>query len=177
MPTPAYMFIEGETQGVITEGCNTPESIGNDFQSEHENEFMVQAFEHKVYKPYSPQHGQPTGPREHGPLDVTKVFDQSSPLLYTAMVTGERLPECVITWYRTDTDGTETAYFTHTLTDALIVSIEAYMPNCQDPNLKHFTHLEKVSLTFRKIKWTHTDGSTEGEDDWREPQQEVEAPG
>jgi type VI secretion system secreted protein Hcp len=43
------------------------------------------------------------------------------------------------------------------------------MPNCQDPSQSHFTHLEKVSFSYRKIKWDHTVAGTSGEDDWRAP--------
>jgi type VI secretion system secreted protein Hcp len=114
------------------------------------------------------QSGQPSGPRLHKPLVITKIFDQSSPLLYMALTTGERL-QCEIEWFRTDMEGKQELYFTHELEDAVITNIQAYMPNCQDPTLKHFTHLERVSFTYRKIKWTHDVGSTEGEDDWRAP--------
>lgn len=43
------------------------------------------------------------------------------------------------------------------------------MPNCQDPNMAHFTHLEDVYFTYRKIVWTHEVSGTSGSDDWRAP--------
>jgi len=172
MPTPAYMSIEGETQGLITEGCNTPESIGNLYQEEHENEFIVQAFENIVFKPTDIQTGQPSGVRKYEPLIVTKIYDQSSPLLHQALVTGEIL-QCEIKWFRTNIEGVEEHYFTHTLEDAMITRIEQYMPNCLDPANAHMLHMEKISLTFRKIMLNHEVASTEGADDWRAPVQEA----
>ena len=38
MPVPAYMKIEGVTQGNITEGANSEESVGNIYQEEHADE-------------------------------------------------------------------------------------------------------------------------------------------
>ncbi|MFJ7313247.1 type VI secretion system tube protein Hcp, partial [Pseudomonas sp. NPDC098747] len=41
--------------------------------------------------------------------------------------------------------------------------------NCQDPKNSHFTHLEEVEFTYRKITWTHEVCGTSGSDDWRTP--------
>lgn len=167
MPTPAYMTIEGMTQGNITAGAFTEESVGNIWQEGHEDEVLVEAFKHNVTMPRDPQSGQPTGQRVHQPLTITKIFDKSSPLLYNALTSGERLTKCEIKWYRTSPSGTQEHYFTHQLEDAMIVDIKASMPNCQDPSQSHFTHLEEVSFTYRKIIWVHEVGSTTAEDDWR----------
>jgi type VI secretion system secreted protein Hcp len=166
MPVPAYMKIEGVTQGNITEGANSEESVGNIYQEEHADEILVQAFKHDISIPRDPQSGQPTGTRVHHPMVITKIFDKSSPLLYQSLVTGERLT-VTIEWYRTSPEGTDEQYFTMALEDAVIVDMNAYMPNCQDPANAHFTHLEDVSFTYRKITWTHNVAGTEGSDDWR----------
>ena len=42
MPTPAYLSIEGSTQGNITEGAFTEDSVGNIYQEGHENEILVE---------------------------------------------------------------------------------------------------------------------------------------
>ena len=167
MPTPAYMTIEGQQQGLITAGNFTEPSVGNIFQEGHEDEILVEAFKHDIVLPRDPQSGQPTGQRVHQPIVITKVFDKCSPLLYNALTSGERLTQCKIDWYRTSATGTQEHYFTIELEDAIIVDIKAYMHNCQDPNLAHFTHLEDVSFTYRKISWTHEVSGTSGYDDWR----------
>lgn len=169
MPTPAYLTIEGSTQKKITEAAFTEKSVGNIYQEGHENEILVQAFEHELKVPVDPQSGQPSSQRLHKPMTITKVFDKSSPLLYVALATGERLTKCELKWYRTSTTGTQEHYFTTALEDAIITNIEALMPNCQDPGQSHFTHLEKVSFSYRKITWTHEAAGTSGEDDWRKP--------
>ncbi len=169
MPTPCFMTIEGATQGPITSGAFTEESVGNTYQEGHEDEILVQAFDHTVTVPTDPQSGQPTGQRVHKPLTITKVFDKSSPLLYAALTTGERLTACEIKWYRTSVSGQPEHYFTIALEDAIITNINARMPNCQDPGMSSFTHLEDVSFSYRMITWTHEVGGTEGSDDWRTP--------
>ena len=167
MPTPAYMTIEGELQGLITAGTFTEESVGNVYQEGHEDQILVEAFDHNVTLPRDPQSGQPSGQRVHGPIEITKVFDKSSPLLYAALTSGERMRKCKIDWFRTSSTGTQEHYYSIELEDAIIVDIQATMPNCQDPNKAHFTHLEKVSFTYRKITWTHEVSGTSGHDDWR----------
>jgi type VI secretion system secreted protein Hcp len=169
MPTPAYCAIEGTQQGNITQGTLTAESVGNIWQEAHQDEILVEGFKHTVMIPTDPQSGQPTGQRVHQPMTITKVYDKCSPLLYTALTSGERLSKVVIKWYRTTPEGQQEHYFTHQLADAVIVDITAHMPNCQDPGVQHFTHLEDVTFTYRKIIWTHEAGGTEGSDDWRAP--------
>lgn len=169
MPTPAFMSIEGASQGKITAGAFTEDSVGNIYVEGHEDEVLVQAFKHNILIPRDPQSGQPAGQRVHQPLTITKVFDKSSPLIYNALTSGEKLTKCQIKWYRTSASGTQEHYFTTDLEDAIIVQVEAMMPNCQDPGQSHFTHLEEVSFSYRKITWTHEVGGTQGSDDWRTP--------
>ena len=169
MPTPSYMSIEGTKQGPITQGTFTAESVGNVWQEAHQDEILVEAFKHTVTVPTDPQSGQPTGQRVHKPVTITKIYDKSSPLLYTALTTGERLTKVVIKWFRTSPDGVQEHYFTHELEDAVIVDITSFMYNCQDPGMKSFTHLEDIEFTYRKITWTHEVSGTSGSDDWRTP--------
>ena len=68
MPTPAYLSLEGTKQGLITAGTFTEDSVGNIFQEGHEDQILVQAFQHQVIIPRDPQSGQPTGQqRVHQP--------------------------------------------------------------------------------------------------------------
>ncbi|MCV5902412.1 type VI secretion system tube protein Hcp, partial [Escherichia coli] len=78
---------------------------GNTWQEAHVDEFLVQELDHVLTVPRDPQRGQPTGQRLHRPLVVTKVQDRSSPLLFNALVSGEKLPECLIRFYRTSVQG------------------------------------------------------------------------
>ncbi|MBM0142468.1 Hcp family type VI secretion system effector [Pseudomonas cannabina] len=169
MPTPAYISIVDANQKILTAKAFTPESVGNSYQTGHEDEAIVQAFKHTIDIPCDPQSGQPTGQRVHKPVCITKIFDRTSPLLLEALCSGATLSEVQIKWYRTSDQGKQEHYYTTTLDDAVIVKIEDYMPNCQDPDSAHFTHLQDVYFSYRKITWEHVKATTTGSDDWREP--------
>lgn len=67
MPTPCYISIEGETQGLITAGALSTDSIGDAFVEGHEDQMLVQQFDHVVTVPTDPQSGQ----RVHKPFKFT----------------------------------------------------------------------------------------------------------
>ncbi|MEZ1314520.1 Hcp family type VI secretion system effector [Pseudomonas fluorescens] len=169
MAIPAYMSITGKKQGLITENASTADSVGNGFQEAHKDEVMVQSVSHDILIPRDPQSGQPTGQRVHQPLVITKVFDKASPLLQTSLTTGEVLTEVVLNWFRISATGTREHYYTTKLEDAILVAINNKMHDCQDPSGAHFTHLEELQFTYRKIYWTHEISGTTGSDDWRNP--------
>lgn len=169
MPTPAYISIEGATQGPITQGASTEDSIGNIWQEGHEDEILVQAIDHNILIPRDPQSGQPSGQRMHRPFKFTASLNKATPLLYNALTSGEMLTTCEIKWYRTNSSGKQEHFFTTKLEDATIVDIECKLPHCQDPAHQDFTQLVTVSLAYRKIEWEHVTAGTSGSDDWRSP--------
>ena len=160
MPLPAHMTLEGEKQGKIDGSCT---------QKGREKTILIQAFDHQVYIPRDPQTGASTGKRVHNPLTIVKAYDAATPKLYQALTSGEHIKKLEIKWYRIDPKGTEEHYFTTNLEDATIVSVKPYMPNCLTPASEPFTHMEEVSFTYRKAKWTWVPDGIEAEDDWQVP--------
>jgi type VI secretion system secreted protein Hcp len=160
MPMPAHLTLQGEKQGKIDGSCE---------MQGREDTILVEGMTHEVSIPRDPQTGLATGKRIHGPLTITKVFDKSSPKLYQALVTGEHLKNVTVKWYRINPQGQEEHYFTHVLTDAIIVSIRPWMANCLDPKTESFTHMEDLSFTYKKIKWTWEIDGIESEDSWAVP--------
>ena len=61
MPTPAYMTIAGATQGDISAGAMSAESVGTMSNRAQEDAIQIQEFELDVQIPTDPQSGQPTG--------------------------------------------------------------------------------------------------------------------
>lgn len=145
------------------------DSVGNIYQEGFEDNILVQSIDHAMAIPTDPQSGQPSGQRVHSPFVITKVIDKSSPLLCTALSSGERLSKCEIHLYRTSVDGTQEHYYTIKLIDAIIVSISTSMPHAQNPATAYLTHLESVAFSYRAIQWNHEVCGTSGEDDWRKP--------
>jgi type VI secretion system secreted protein Hcp len=150
MPTPCYISINGLTQGNITAGAFTADSVGNIYVQGHEDEMLVQEFLHK-------------------PFIFTVALNKAVPLLYNALASGEMLPTTELHWWRTSVEGKQEHYFTTRLTDSTIVDINLHMPHCQDPSQREFTQLLAVSLAYRKIEWEHVKSGTSGADDWRAP--------
>lgn len=169
MPTPCYISIEGESQGLITAGASSPDSIGDSFVEGHEDEMMVQQFSHVVTVPTDPQSGNPSGQRVHKPFKFTVALNKAVPLLYNALASGESLSTLELKWYRTSVEGKQENFFTTALEGASIVNIECEMPHCQDPANNNFTQNLTVSISYRKITWDHINAGTSGSDDWRTP--------
>ncbi|MBI6926739.1 Hcp family type VI secretion system effector [Pseudomonas putida] len=169
MPTPAYIKIEGQTQGNITAGAFTSDSVGNVFVEGHEDEILVQEIKHQVTVPTDPQSGQPAGQRVHKPFTFTSSLNKATPLMYQALSSGEMLTTVDVNWYRTSVEGKQEHFFTTKLEDATIVEIKTVLPHAQDKDNADFTQLVEVSLAYRKISWIHVKVGTEGSDDWRKP--------
>jgi type VI secretion system secreted protein Hcp len=160
MPMPCHLTLEGENQGAIEGSCD---------MEGREATILVYAFDHDVHIPRDPQSGLPSGKRIHGPISVTKEFDKASPKLYQALCTGEHMKNVTIKWYRIDPTGSEEHYFTHTLEDAIIVGIEPYVPVVFIKENEPYRHMEKVSFTYKKLKWTWEPDGVEAEDSWMVP--------
>lgn len=169
MPTPCYISIEGKTQGNITAGAFTAESVGNVYVEGHEDEMLVQAIQHDVSIPTDAQSGQPSGQRVHKPFTFTVSLNKAVPLMYNALASGELLPRVEVKWYRTSMEGKQEHFFSTIIEDAIIVDLDLTMPHCLDVNNANFTQLLNVSLSYRKITWEHVVSGTSGADDWRSP--------
>jgi len=169
MPTPAYISINGKTQGNITKGAFTADSVGNVYVEGHEDQILVQEIEHRVTTPTDPQSGQPSGQRVHKPLVFTCALNKAVPLMYQSLASGEMLPNVEVQWFRTSADGKQEHFLTTKLEDATIVDITTVLPHALDATKADFTQLIKVALASRKISWTHSIAGTEASDDWRKP--------
>jgi len=159
MPMPSHMTIKTAAGKDIQGSCK---------MKGRENTILIFSMDHDIHMPRDPQSGLPTGKRIHGPLTIMKEFDKSSPELYKALSTGERMT-VTIKWYRIDPKGKEEHYFTHELTDAIVVSIKVLVPVVFLKENEPYRHMEEVSFTYKKIKWTQVPDSKEAEDDWEVP--------
>lgn len=160
MPLPAHLTLTGEKQGKIDGSCELQGREGS---------IMVYSMEHDIHIPRDPQSGLGSGKRIHGPLTVMKEYDKSSPKLYQALCTGEHMKNVEIKWYRINKNGSEEHYFTHVLEDAIVVSIKPSMVLAFLPENEPYRHMEEVSFTYKKIKWTWEADGIEAEDSWTVP--------
>jgi type VI secretion system secreted protein Hcp len=140
--------------------------VGSNTKGGREGTSAVIEFNHSVYSPVDAQMGRVSGARVHAPAEIIKEMDTSSASLYKACCTGETLDELKVEWYRI-VDGKETLYFTHTLTNVKVASVEQILPNTKDPSKEQYVHLERLKLLYEKINWKHEEGY-EFEDAWSE---------
>ena len=166
MPTPAYMTITGATQGDISVGAMSADSVGTLSNKTQENSIQVQEFELGVEIPTDPQSGQPTGRRVHKGVRVVKYIDKSSPLLMQAIATGEQLTTVGLQLFRTAASGTQEHYYSITLNEASLVKCRPYFPNALDADSTAYSHMEELHFQYKGIEVTHELGGTSGSDSW-----------
>lgn len=167
MANPAFMKIEGVTQGLITEGAGTAASVGNMAVSDHIDESRILKVDHNVFIPKDPHSGMATGQRVHEPILLTKLVDKASPLMYNALTYNEVLTSVVLSYYRQNAEGNLEMFMTQTLEGAQIAGIRHMLPDVLDKQLEHYGQIEEVAISYRKISIEHGAG-TVYEDDFRE---------
>jgi type VI secretion system secreted protein Hcp len=155
MPLPCHFTMEGEKQGKIEGSCE---------MEGREGSIIGYWLTHQVKVPHNPMDGFPTEKRSHYPLSIIKEHDKSSPKLHQALCTGEHMKYVIIEWYRINKYGREEYYFTHHLEDAAITGIRSFMPNTFLPETAHLPFMEKVSFSYRKIRWRYEPDGIETED-------------
>ncbi len=122
-------------------------------------------YSHSVYIPTDPHSGQMSGSRVHTPVKILKLVDNSTPLLFKAMIQIETLIRVEIHFF--DPTGGQ-HYFTVLLEDAKIISIREFQPNVMNPDT-YQPLVEEVAFGYKKITWTWEEPNIEFSDDWVYP--------
>jgi type VI secretion system secreted protein Hcp len=153
----AFMTITGEQQGNIE---------GSVDGSGHEGTIGVFGLNHLVDAPFSEKTGELSGVPQHHYLAVTKGVDKSSVKLYQALLSGEKLSDVTIQFYRISGEGAEEHYYTISLTDASIVSIENSLPKNLEDSEVFIAPMEEVAFVYKNIAWTWEPDGMEYNSDW-----------
>lgn len=156
MANSIYVSVNGEKQGLISAGCSSFDSIGNKFQTGHEDEILALAFEHTILRE---QHVN------HGPVSFVKPIDKSSPLWGIAITANERL-DIKFVFYRTSSSGAQELYYSVRLSKATVSRINVIYPHAID----HASNQpeEMITLTYQSITWEHHVAGTSGYSIWEE---------
>jgi len=155
-----YVKIEGATQGAIQGDC---------VQTGREDLIVGYKFEERSTIPRHADTGQPTGSRVHHPIRFTKHVEKSSPKLWQAMTTGERLPVVRFDFYKINEEGVNENYYSIELEQAIIVEMAAELKDTAETTETLAEEmLEHVALSYRKIRWIHNIDTVEAEDDWNQ---------
>lgn len=152
-----YMSIKGQSQGLISAGCSTQDSIGNKCQEGHKDEIMVMSYNHNMLNIGNVRAST------HGPVVITKNIDKSSPLLAVALSNREEL-DCVINFYRTSPSGQREKYYTVDIRGCIIANLTVEVPHAV--LLTDVEAQEHLALRYREIIWTHHLAGTSGYGSW-----------
>ena len=156
----SFLKLKGKIQGDIEGGAT---------QKGREGKIIVLAFSHEIQSPRDAVSGQATGKRTHRPFAITKEIDQSSPLLYTALVTNEIISTWELQCFAANRSGKELNNYTVNLTNAVITDIRSTMLNNKVTENIKMPLMEEISFVYQKIQWTWVDGGITSMDDWLSP--------
>lgn len=102
-----YLTLEGDQQGLISSGCSTLDSIGNRYQSGHENQIQVLGLNHTITREDN---------ISHHPVQLIKPIDKSSPLLGMSIASNEKI-KASFYFYRTNIAGQLEVFYELKLSD------------------------------------------------------------
>ncbi|SHI18928.1 Major exported protein [Vibrio aerogenes CECT 7868] len=153
----AYLTLKGETQGLISGGCNTKDSMGNRYQETHTDQITVLACQYSLSKlPH--QHGI-----NHDGIQITKLKDKSSPLLATAFAKQEHL-EGTIDFYRTNEQGHYQKFYSIAFQQAVISGVSDVTPHVIHSPVEEMH--EMITFSYKGVQWEHFPCGTLAYDGW-----------
>ena len=131
-----------------------------------EGSIEIIALNHGIMQPTDKHNGKATSLRIHSPYSFDKEIDASSPYLYKAVSTGQKLKSAEIKFYRINDAGQEVEYFNILMEGVKVISITPIMHDTRD--CPGTGHMENVSLRYAKITWKILDGNIQYTDAWNE---------
>ncbi|WP_127957234.1 Hcp family type VI secretion system effector [Serratia microhaemolytica] len=159
MAIPAYLWLKDDGGVDISGSVDITGRKGS---------IEVIEFVHNVSIPTDNNTGKLTGTRIHAPMVMVKEFDASSPYLYRAVTTGQKLKSAELKWYRINDAGTEEEYFNMLMENVIIVAVSPVMHNIKNPATEKFNHMESIQLRYEKVTWCYKDGNISHSDSWLE---------
>ncbi|MFS7252539.1 Hcp family type VI secretion system effector [Rahnella rivi] len=112
--------------------------------------------------------GKATATREHAPYLFSKEIDASSPYLYKAVTTGQKLKSAEVKFYRINDAGQEVEYFSAMMEDVMVVTVGPMMYDVKSQYGEARNHLEMIELVYEKITWRYVDGNIIHSDSWND---------
>lgn len=145
-----YLRLNSKSQGNISAGCSSYDSLGNKYQSAHKDEILAIAVSFDISRMQN---------LSHAPISITKHVDKSTPLLLTA-ITNNDVFSCEIDYYRTSNAGTQEKYMTIMLTNASIINYSQIHANTltQSDSLPS----EVITMRYESITCNHIMAGTSG---------------
>jgi type VI secretion system secreted protein Hcp len=117
------------------------------------------AVEHALISPRDSASGMATGKRQHLPIAVTKVPDQTSPFFYESLAQNREIPQLDLLFFGGDDRGglfagRETNLYTISVTKAFVARID--FTGREDREAKddmRFPLTERIAFVYDTIRW------------------------
>lgn len=139
----AFVTITGTTQGVIEGSSAVEDVLGS---------IALVGFQYEFTSPQSAS-GVASGALQPQPMVLLKDPDNSTPLLWTAMLTNEILTHVLVRFYRTGGDGTPELDYSVQLFDARITGFSAVADVDTSGRLT-----ETITFDYAAITWATEGG-------------------
>lgn len=159
MAIPAYLWLKDDGGADI----RGPVDVAG-----REGSIEILGLNHGVSLPTDNATGKPTATCEHSPYSFDKEIDASSPYLYKAVTSGQKLHSAEVKFYRINDAGQEAKYFSVLMEGVTIFSMGPIMYDVKSQYGEKRNHLEAVELTYEKITWCYVDGNIIHSDRWNE---------
>ncbi|HEY4327644.1 MAG TPA: type VI secretion system tube protein TssD [Mucilaginibacter sp.] len=157
-PVIGYITIQGTKTGTF-KGSGTTK--GN------EDKIECIGYRYSVSVPHDVATGLPTGKRMHGPFEIIKNVDGSSPQFLQAAYSNEILKSVLVEFFKKNAKGQLYISSKIKLTNASISQISEYGGVAvRDKLLPNTVPQEQITLTFQKIEFENSDAKTSASDDW-----------
>lgn len=141
MVIPVYLWLKDEGGAEIK---GSVDILGR------EGSIQINGLNHGVMQPTDKHNGKATSLRVHFPFSFDKEVDASSPYIYKAVTTGQKLKSAEVKYYRINDAGLEEEYFSTLMEGVKIVSVCPMMMDIKDPNYEKHNHMELVELLYEK---------------------------
>ncbi|MEY0233113.1 Hcp family type VI secretion system effector [Providencia manganoxydans] len=148
MAYPTYLVLKGKSQGLISAGCSSQDSIGNRYQIGHEDEIQVIGANYGSFREQN---------ASYKPVVFTKPIDKSSPLLSVALDQNEVL-EANFIFYRTSQNGQLEKYYEVKLTGVSLVDISDIFPDSIKDN--DSMPYQRIQMKYESISRRHLMANT-----------------
>lgn len=148
MAYPTYLVLKGKSQGLISAGCSSQDSIGNRYQLGHEDEIQVIGANYGAFREQN---------ASYKPVVFTKPIDKSSPLLSVALDQNEVL-EASFIFYRTSQNGQLEKYYEVKLTGVSLIEISDIFPDSIKDN--ESMPFQRIQMKYESISRSHLMANT-----------------
>jgi type VI secretion system secreted protein Hcp len=157
MAIPAYLWLKDDGGADIRGSVDV---------AGREGSIEIIGLNHGVELPTDNATGKTKAPRKHSPFTFDKETDASTPYLYKAVTTGQKLQSAEVKYYRINDTGQEVEYFSTLMEGVIVISIGPAMYDVKSKYGEQRNHLDLVELMYEKITWRYADGNIIHSDTW-----------